>query len=144
MTNHVTNEIFTKAIHFKNVFNPPSGLLCWSEEAALGIVRNDRIRDFLANMFLPIEAAGEVVTIIVISPYVHYVIRSCNNNRDGIPFYEGTRKEFLTSGLVYGLWTADMFLAKECDGIYLYPSGCNTEIESAFPSLKEKWKKKEG
>jgi len=139
MMTQVTNKEVVKAVCHSEVFRVEPQLDSISDEVALTAARNNRLREFFARMFLSFNQDGRVVTKIVISPYVNYIIRACNNNREGIPFYESTKRVFCQTGLVYGLWTAEMYMAKECDGVTLFSLEDDDKIEEMFPSIKEKW-----
>ena len=108
------------------------GLLVMAE------LKRNRLVDLFAHLFCQIERNGSFVYRMVISPDVQMLTRLLYKH-DNFPFYEGTRKELVTTGLIANLWTADVYLDKDCIGIVLYSDEDGEKITDDHPSIKAKW-----
>lgn len=108
-----------------------------TEMVAVNQIKNDRLKELFAHLFKEIEGRGHCVYRIAISPQVMQLIRQTDYKN--FQFNESTRKEFLTVGMVGYLWTADVYMDKDCVGIVLYSIEDADKITNDHPSLKAKW-----
>lgn len=109
-----------------------------TDMVAINQVKRDRLVNLLAHLFWNIEKTGSYVFRMVISPRVQLLIRQLYKH-DNFPFCEGTRREFVDTGMVANLWTADVFLDKDCIGIVLYSAEDADQITEEHPQIRQKW-----
>lgn len=108
------------------------GLLAMEE------LKRNRLVNLFAHLFCQIERDDSFVFRMVISPDVQILTRQLYKH-DNFPFNEGTRKELVKTGLIANLWTADVYLDKDCVGVVLYSCEDKEKITDDHPSIKAKW-----
>ena len=113
-----------------------------TDMVAVNQLKRDRLTEIFAYLFQGIEKYGYCVHRMVISTQVMCLIRQMDY-RDS-PFNESTRRELLTVGLVGSLWTADVYMDKDCVGIVLSSSEDSDKIVDGHPDLKMKFDKIRG
>jgi hypothetical protein len=82
-------------------------------QEAFSKLRISRIADALNNLFREVELKNKIVTEITVSPNAFTIIRSLG--RDYID--ESTSRKIIESGIFAHLWTADIRVDHNIDGI---------------------------